>query len=69
MPPEGRNAAYFRDIVDAARAICDFTNTVSLAAEVVLMKDRGGRVNRHRELGFSVPESDSLRIALEAAPS
>jgi hypothetical protein len=46
MPPEGRNAAYLRDIVDPARTICDFTNTVSLADEVVLMKDRGGRVNR-----------------------
>jgi len=31
MPPEGRDAAYLWDIVEAARTIRDFTNDVSLA--------------------------------------
>jgi hypothetical protein len=35
--------------------------------EVVLMKDRNGRVIGFEKLNFSVPDSDSLRIALETA--
>ena len=31
MPPEGRDAAYLWDIVEAARTIRDFTHDVSLA--------------------------------------
>ena len=37
--------------------------------EVVLMKDRAGRVIGFEKLNFSVPDSDSLRIALETAPA
>jgi len=36
--------------------------------EVVLMKDRAGRVIGFEKLNFSVPDSDSLRIALETTP-
>ena len=32
--------------------------------EVVLMKDRSGRVIGFEKLNFSVPESDSLSVAL-----
>ena len=35
--------------------------------EVVLMKDRFGRVIGFEKLNFSVPEWDSLRVALEPA--
>ncbi|HEY5175148.1 MAG TPA: DUF2283 domain-containing protein [Terriglobales bacterium] len=35
--------------------------------EVVLMKDRVGRVIGFEKLNFSVPDSDSLRVALETA--
>jgi uncharacterized protein YuzE len=35
--------------------------------EVVLMKDRAGRVIGFEKLNFSVPDSDSLRVALETA--
>jgi hypothetical protein len=37
--------------------------------EVVLMKDRSGRVIRFETPNFSVPESDSVHIALETAPA
>ena len=37
--------------------------------EVVLMKDRAGHVIGFEKLNFSVPDSDSLRVALEAAPA
>lgn len=36
--------------------------------EVVLMKDRAGRVIGFEKLNFSVPESDALRVALETVP-
>jgi hypothetical protein len=36
--------------------------------EVVLMKDRAGRVIGFEKLNFSVPDSDSLRVALETVP-
>jgi len=36
--------------------------------EVVLMKDRTGRVIGFEKLNFSVPDSESLRIALETTP-
>ena len=36
--------------------------------EVVLMKDRSGRVIGFEKLNFSVPESDSVHVALETAP-
>ena len=37
--------------------------------EVVLMKDRSGRVIGFEKLNFSVADSDSLRVALETAPA
>lgn len=37
--------------------------------EVVLMKDRSGRVVGFEKLNFSVPESDALRVDLETAPA
>ena len=37
--------------------------------EVVLMKDRAGRVIGFERLNFSVPDSDSLRVALETVPA
>ena len=37
--------------------------------EVVLMKDRAGRVIGFEKLNFSVPDSDSLRVELETAPA
>lgn len=37
--------------------------------EVVLMKDRAGRVIGFEKLNFSVPDSDTLRVALETAPA
>jgi hypothetical protein len=37
--------------------------------EVVLMKDRDGHVIGFEKLNFSVPDSDSLRVALETAPA
>ena len=37
--------------------------------EVVLMKDRPGRVIGFEKLNFSVPESDSVHVALETAPA
>lgn len=35
--------------------------------EVVLMKDRSGRVIGFEKLNFSVSDTDSLRVALEPA--
>ena len=37
--------------------------------EVVLMKDRAGHVIGFEKLNFSVPDSDSLRVALETSPA
>jgi Protein of unknown function (DUF2283) len=37
--------------------------------EVVLMKNRTGRVIGFEKLNCSVPDSDSLRVALETAPA
>jgi len=37
--------------------------------EGVLMKDRSGRVIGFEKLNFLVPESDSVRVALETAPA
>jgi hypothetical protein len=37
--------------------------------EVVLMKDRSGRVIGFEKLNFSVPESESVHVALETAPA
>jgi Protein of unknown function (DUF2283) len=37
--------------------------------EVVLMKDRSGRVIGFEKLNFSVPDSDSLSVALETTPA
>ena len=36
--------------------------------EVVLMKDRAGRVIGFEKLHFVVPESDFVRVAVETAP-
>lgn len=37
--------------------------------EVVLMKDRAGRVIGFEKLNFSVPDSEPLRVELETAPA
>lgn len=37
--------------------------------EVVLMKDVSGRVIGFEKLNFSIPQSESLRVALETAPA
>lgn len=37
--------------------------------EVVLMKDRSGRVIGFEKLNFSLPDSDPLHVALETAPA
>jgi uncharacterized protein YuzE len=37
--------------------------------EVVLMKDASGHVIGFEKLNFSIPQSDSLRVALETAPA
>ncbi len=37
--------------------------------EVVLMKDASGRVAGFEKLNFSIPQSDSLRVALETVPA
>ena len=37
--------------------------------EVVLMKDSAGHVIGFEKLNFSVPDADSLRVALETAPA
>ena len=37
--------------------------------EVVLMKDRSGRVIGFEKLNFSIPESDSVHAAVETAPA
>ena len=37
--------------------------------EVVLMKDRSGRVIGFEKLNFTVPESDSVHVAVETAPA
>lgn len=37
--------------------------------EVVLMKDATGRVLGFEKLNFSIPQSDSLSVALETVPA
>jgi len=37
--------------------------------EVVLMKDASGRFIGFEKLNFSIPQSDSLRVALETVPA
>jgi hypothetical protein len=37
--------------------------------KVVLMKDCSGRVIGFEKLNFSIPDTDRLRIALEATPA
>jgi hypothetical protein len=37
--------------------------------DVILMKDRAGRVIGFEKLNFSVPDSDSLHVAVETAPA
>ena len=37
--------------------------------EVVLMKDAAGRVIGFEKLNFSIPKSDSLRVAFETVPA
>lgn len=50
---------------DRAREyICEETGE-----EVVLMKDALGRVIGFEKLNFSIPHSDSLRVALETVPT
>ena len=37
--------------------------------EVVLMKDASGQVIGFEKLNFSIPQSDSLHVALETVPA
>lgn len=37
--------------------------------EVILMKDAAGLVLGFEKLNFSIPQSDSLHVALETAPA
>lgn len=37
--------------------------------EVVLMKDAAGHVIGFEKLNFSIPQPDSLRVALETVPA
>lgn len=37
--------------------------------EVVLMKDSAGHVIGFERLNFTIPESDSLQVAVETAPA
>jgi hypothetical protein len=37
--------------------------------EVVLMKDRAGRVIGFEKLNFSVPDTDSVHVAVESIPA
>ena len=37
--------------------------------EVILMKDKAGKVIGFEKLNFSIPQSESLRVALETAPA
>lgn len=37
--------------------------------EVVLMKDETGRVLGFEKLNFSIPQSDSLNVAVETVPA
>jgi hypothetical protein len=37
--------------------------------EVILMKDRSGREIGFEKLNFSVPDSDSVHVAVETAPA
>jgi hypothetical protein len=37
--------------------------------EVVLMKNASGRVIGFEKLNFSIPQSDSLHVAVETAPA
>lgn len=60
---EGRTlTVWFRD--PSQDYVCEETGD-----EVVLMKDRSWRVIGFEKLNFSVPESDSLSVALETAPA
>lgn len=48
----------------AREYICEETGD-----EVVLMKDAMGRVLGFEKLNFSIPQSDSLNVALETVPA
>ena len=37
--------------------------------EVILMKDKSGKVIGFEKLNFSIPHSDSLQVALETVPA
>ena len=50
--------------VPAEEVICE-----EAGDEVVLMKDRSGRVIGIEMLNFSVPESDSLHVVFETSPA
>jgi uncharacterized protein YuzE len=48
----------------SAEYVCEETGD-----DVVLMKDRAGRVIGFEKLNFSVADSDSLHVAIETAPA
>lgn len=50
--------------VTLAEYVCEETGD-----EVVLMKDASGHVIGFEKLNFSIPQADSLRVALETVPA
>ena len=60
---EGRTLTVW--LTDQSREhVCEETGE-----EVVLMKDSAGHVIGFEKLNFSIPESDSLRVAVETVPA
>jgi uncharacterized protein with HEPN domain len=51
MPPDDRDAAYLRDMLDAARTICQFATGVSSDEYLVDRKQRDA-VRRHEAEAF-----------------
>ena len=60
---EGRTlTVWFAD--QSPEYVCEETGD-----EVVLMKDAAGHVIGFEKLNFSIPQTDSLRVALETVPA
>lgn len=60
---EGRTlTVWFTD--QSPEYVCEETGD-----EVVLMKDAAGHVIGFEKLNFSIPQADSLRVALETVPA
>lgn len=60
---EGRTlTVWFTD--QSPEYVCEETGD-----EVILMKDAAGHVIGFEKLNFSIPQADSLRVALETVPA